>query len=93
MIYGGGGNDYLEGDSGYDRIYGGTGNDQLIGSDGNDLLVDQGSRSGHDRLIGGLGNDNVCNGDPAPSDFYYQCQSIRTGSRAVSLGQWLRSLL
>lgn len=62
-IYGGGGDDYIQGydganklygDDGNDAIYGGKGNDILDGGAGNDWLDGEG---GHDTLTGGAGAD------------------------------------
>lgn len=62
-IYGGSGNDELDGGASGDLIYGGRGadnidgeggNDKLYGEDGNDTI--QGS-GGNDRILGGAGRD------------------------------------
>ena len=54
IIYGGDGNDSLEGSPGNDTIYGESGNDVLEGKLGNDSLV---GGSGRDRMEGDDGND------------------------------------
>jgi Ca2+-binding RTX toxin-like protein len=45
VLFGGSGNDLLDGGAGYDELYGGTGNDRLIGF------------FGGDKMWGGQGND------------------------------------
>jgi Ca2+-binding RTX toxin-like protein len=67
-LYGGTGNDYLDGDQGNDwldggddndTLVGGEGNDTLLGGDGNDLIyADQGA----DIVNAGIGNDVVYTG-------------------------------
>lgn len=68
-LHGGGGRDYLQGNSGNDRLYGGAGhdtlrgnddNDQLYGGQGNDALYGEGD---NDRLFGEGGNDRLYGGD------------------------------
>ncbi len=54
ILYGGEGNDTLNGRSGDDFLYGGEGDDTLNGNGGNDVL-DGGA--GNDRLRGGAGDD------------------------------------
>lgn len=53
-MYGGAGNDVLNGLAGGDWLAGGTGNDTLYGGDGNDTLRGQ---DGDDWLYGGAGKD------------------------------------
>jgi Ca2+-binding RTX toxin-like protein len=54
IVYGGDGNDSLEGSPGNDTIYGEAGNDVLEGKLGNDSLV---GGNGRDRMDGDDGND------------------------------------
>ena len=54
IVFGGAGNDSLEGSPGNDTIYGEAGNDVLEGKLGNDSLV---GSSGKDRMEGDAGND------------------------------------
>jgi len=58
-LYGGLGDDLLNGGSGNDRLYGHSGNDQLSGGDGHDKLY---GGSDRDLLIGGLGMDYLYGG-------------------------------
>ncbi|MCM1552490.1 MAG: DUF2974 domain-containing protein, partial [Butyrivibrio sp.] len=53
-IYGGAGDDYLDGNMGNDTLYGGDGDDELYGNSGNDILV---GGAGDDYLNGGWGVD------------------------------------
>src|SRR5690606_23177235 len=55
-LYGGAGNDTLDGGTGNDKLYGDSGNDTLNGGSGNDYL-DGGA--GNDTLNGGSGNDTL----------------------------------
>ena len=54
IVYGGAGNDSLEGSPGNDTIYGEAGNDVLEGKLGSDSLV---GGTGRDRMEGDAGND------------------------------------
>ena len=54
IVYGGAGNDSLDGSPGNDTIYGEAGNDVLEGKLGNDSLV---GGNGRDRMEGDAGND------------------------------------
>ncbi len=69
IIYGGAGNDYIDGRGGDDELHGGDDNDTVLGGDGNDTLWgDAGNDSldggaGDDQLYGGDGNDTVLGGD------------------------------
>ncbi len=61
IIYGGSGDDQLQGGDGPDTMYGGTGDDQIEGNDGNDTLF---GGDGKDQLQGGNGNNTTTkNGD------------------------------
>ncbi|MEM1162778.1 MAG: Hint domain-containing protein [Pseudomonadota bacterium] len=72
-LYGGTGNDTLEGGIGSDLLYGGAGNDTLDGGTGSDLvyagagndILDGGQ--GADTLYGGAGDDRLAAGAPAPA--------------------------
>ena len=64
IVYGGDGNDSLEGSPGNDTIYGEAGNDVLEGKLGNDSLV---GGNGRDRMEGDAGNDILKGG--GHSDF------------------------
>jgi Ca2+-binding RTX toxin-like protein len=55
-LFGGGGNDVLNGGSGADQLFGQAGNDTLNGNGGNDSLF---GGDGNDTLIGGAGSDQV----------------------------------
>ena len=86
QIYGGPGNDYLEGGFRDDLLFGGDGRDILVGRNGADTLRGQGGLdwiyggpgtdslfgfSGNDRLFGGPGNDRLF-GDAGNDDLYGQ---------------------
>ena len=58
-LYGGAGNDTINGLNGADILYGGTGNDILDGGSQNDTLY---GGSGNDTLRGGSGNDILIGG-------------------------------
>lgn len=58
-LYGGSGNDTLNGYAGDDTLYGGSGNDMLKGGLGDDTLY---GGSGNDLLDGGLGDDVLYGG-------------------------------
>lgn len=68
-LFGGRGNDGLDGGSGKDFLYGGRGNDTLCGGSGNDFLFGQqgndlaGGDGGTDRVFGESGNDLLLGGD------------------------------
>ncbi|HXF92649.1 MAG TPA: hypothetical protein VNK46_07815 [Nitrospiraceae bacterium] len=75
-IYGGGGNDvingqegldYLEGNQGDDQLEGGAKNDILLGQQGDDQLCGE---ADNDRLNGGLGDDLLDGGDGLDTYFY-----------------------
>ncbi len=55
-----GGDDYLQGGSGFDVLDGGDGDDTLIGNGGYDTLS---GGSGNDQLFGGVGDDNLIGGE------------------------------
>lgn len=59
IIYGGGGNDTLNGSKKDDILYGGNGNDNLNGNSGNDRLY---GGDGEDTLKGGNGHDSLFGG-------------------------------
>lgn len=61
FLYGGLGNDRINGNGGADRIYGGAGNDILNGGDGDDIIWGGG---GTDTLNGGAGVNTVKEGSP-----------------------------
>ena len=71
IIYGGAGNDTLNGTGKDDNIYGGSGNDTIKGNDGDDTIYGgSGSdtinaNNGNDTIIGGFGSDLLTgsNGD------------------------------
>jgi len=60
IFYGGGGNDYLDGQGGNDTLYGGDGDDTVIGGAGDDLIAGD---AGNDTLYGGTGADTLFGGD------------------------------
>lgn len=59
-LFGGAGNDYLNGYYGDDYLHGGTGHDEIVGLDGEDEIK---GGDGDDKIYGGLGNDDVEAGD------------------------------
>jgi len=59
-MYGGNGNDTIEGNQGNDGVLGGNGDDQVFGGQGNDVLLGE---NGNDRLVGDLGNDTLEGGN------------------------------
>jgi VCBS repeat-containing protein len=71
IVYGGAGNDGLNGTGKGDKIYGGSGNDTIKGNDGDDTIYGgSGSdtinaNNGNDTVIGGFGSDSLTgsNGD------------------------------
>jgi Ca2+-binding RTX toxin-like protein len=63
LLQGNDGNDNLIGGSGNDRIFGGRGDDNLWGNSGNDLLVGE---RGNDCVDAGSGNNHV---DDTEDDF------------------------
>jgi Ca2+-binding RTX toxin-like protein len=56
VLFGGEGNDTLEGSNGRDKILGGSGNDSMDGGEGDDTLDGD---MGEDHLEGGAGNDKL----------------------------------
>lgn len=60
LMFGGDGNDLIQGRAGNDHLFGGLGNDTLRGDDGNDTLE---GGAGNDNLAGGDGNDLIFGGD------------------------------
>ena len=58
-MFGGLGNDVLQGNGGNDRLFGEQGNDQLLGGSGNDALY---GAEGDDQLLGGSGSDTLIGG-------------------------------
>jgi Ca2+-binding RTX toxin-like protein len=56
QLFGGNGNDTLNGGAGADQLFGGIGNDTLNGGDGNDTLV---GGAGNDTVVGGKGTDTA----------------------------------
>jgi Ca2+-binding RTX toxin-like protein len=59
-IYGGGGNDVIEGGATRDRIHGEDGDDSITRGGGNDILYGE---TGDDLILAGVGNDWVSGGD------------------------------
>ncbi|MBY4676225.1 calcium-binding protein [Marinobacterium arenosum] len=55
-MYGGGGNDYLEGADYQDFLHGETDDDTLVGNGGDDYLYGE---SGNDLIFGGDGQDHI----------------------------------
>lgn len=66
VLFGGPGNDYLQGGSGGDLLVGGDGNDRLHGSAGSDVLV---GGNGSDLLEGGAGSDLLVGDDAYTQQF------------------------
>ncbi|HND51972.1 MAG TPA: DUF839 domain-containing protein [Pirellulaceae bacterium] len=60
IVFGGGGNDFINAGAGKDVLVGGDGNDRLFGNRGDDLLF---GNSGADQLYGGDGEDWMSGGD------------------------------
>ena len=65
VLYGVGGNDYLDASGGNDFLYGGSGNDTVYGGAGNDYIDDYAlfDAGGNDYMDGGTGNDTIFGGD------------------------------
>ncbi|MBO0697984.1 MAG: autotransporter-associated beta strand repeat-containing protein, partial [Zavarzinella sp.] len=61
-LYGGAGDDRLQGGGGHDVLLGGEGSDRLLGGDGRDLLI---GGTGGDRLEGNAGDDILIAGTTA----------------------------
>ena len=67
-LFGGPGDDTLQGDAGADILFGGLGNDSLVGVGGDDVLRGEGGvdtldgGEGDDILFGGVGNDDLDGG-------------------------------
>jgi autotransporter-associated beta strand protein len=59
-LYGGSGNDVIQGSPGRDTVWGGVGNDVVSGGAGDDLIYGE---AGNDRLYGDAGNDTIDGGD------------------------------
>lgn len=59
IIFGGGGNDHLNGGAGSNVILGGSGDDTIIGGRGRDILI---GGTGSDRIVGGPGEDLLAGG-------------------------------
>ncbi|MCH7628490.1 MAG: tandem-95 repeat protein [Proteobacteria bacterium] len=76
LIYGGPGNDTIDGRNDNDTLYGGSGNDTIIGGQGNDVLYGgSGSdtitgNANDDRIYGGVGADTL-SGNAGADTFYY----------------------
>lgn len=70
-VYGGAGNDIIEGGSGPNRLYGEGGNDKITGGGDNDIIEGGAGNdtlngeANADRLLGGLGNDKLYGGQGA----------------------------
>ncbi|MEY4981985.1 MAG: hypothetical protein RIR62_251 [Pseudomonadota bacterium] len=62
ILFGGGGDDFIDGRAGGDSLDGGTGNDTVFGGLGNDSM---GGGEGQDQLFGGDGTDLVDGGEGA----------------------------
>ncbi|WP_421447906.1 calcium-binding protein [Ectopseudomonas khazarica] len=81
LIQGLGDNDILNGNSGDDTLEGGVGRDQLFGQDDNDLLI---GGSGGDVLNGGLGDDRLY------ADSQVSIESVRQQTQGSGQqGDWL----
>lgn len=59
IVYGLGGQDWIDAGSGHDQVFGGFGNDTILGGTGNDSLYGD---AGNDDLNGGLDNDVLYGG-------------------------------
>ena len=62
MLFGGTGNDTIDGGDGEDTIDGGSGNDGIVGGNGNDQINGMG---GNDTILGGDGDDLISGGAAA----------------------------
>jgi Ca2+-binding RTX toxin-like protein len=66
VVYGRGGNDFIDAGSEKDYVFGGAGEDVVIGGEGNDFLAGDGPIAGEERtadyLDGGAGNDILWGG-------------------------------
>ena len=67
-LNGGTNNDYFDGEAGDDTINGGSGSDTMYGSAGNDTLN---PADGDDFVVGGPGDENVVDGGPGTDTFSY----------------------
>lgn len=59
LMFGGAGNDYIDGRAGNDSLFGGAGNDTVLGGGGDDTAE---GGAGNDSLDGGSGNDLLYSG-------------------------------
>jgi hypothetical protein len=66
-LYGGDGNDNMNGDGFNDYLYGGAGHDTLVGDYGNDYLI---GGPGSDHLVGWYGDDRIWAYDGSRDDIY-----------------------
>ena len=83
IIDGGYENDYLVGDDGDDWLSGGEGNDSLYGGNGNDSLI---AGDGWDYLVGGAGNDTYSIDDNFAGLFDVVVEDINSGVDTI----WLK---
>jgi len=75
-LQGGGGNDILWAGAGHDQLQGDSGNDELYGEAGNDTLS---GGDGNDHMVGGAGNDVLMGGTGDDSLFGAEGDDILTG--------------
>src|SRR3546814_2021491 len=81
LVYGGAGNDAIDGGSAHDRLYGEIGNDIIHGGDGDDLVY---GGDGTDTLYGDVGNDLIeggmrsdwLHGGAGADQFYYRPEHL-----------------
>jgi len=60
ILYGGDGDDYIDGQGGDDQISGDAGDDMILGGNGDDRIL---GGTGNDRILAGKGKDTVDGGD------------------------------
>jgi Ca2+-binding RTX toxin-like protein len=82
-MYGGEGNDNLNGGAGDDLLVGGTGNDQLTGGGGRDILI---GGEGLDRLTGNAGDDVLIGGSTAYDFDFDALHALQAEWRRTDLG-------
>ena len=66
FVFGGAGDDHIQGGRGNDVLVGGSGNDHIHGGDGMDILI---GGTGKDKLHGGRGNDLLIGGSTQNQDY------------------------
>ncbi len=89
-IYGGAGNDTLDGKGKKDELYGGSGNDSLIGGSGDDTLYGGSGNdtleggSGKDTLVGGFGADTLTGGEDNGTEDTFRFFDVRDTNDTIT---------